>query len=136
MGRRRMSVVLAVVAVSASLALAGCGPPEQTLRARSGYDFNCPETQLSVVTIDDITRGVSGCGQKATYIFSCEHGHNGYAENCTWVLNSVPGAAPNEASPAPTPAAAASKASPPDAKPSTPPASPKPSTDSSSTDLP
>jgi hypothetical protein len=58
------------------------------LRARAAFDLTCPERQLKTVTIDDRTRGVSGCGEHATYVSSCDTvGPYGLQAGCTWILN-------------------------------------------------
>jgi hypothetical protein len=60
------------------------------LRARAAFDMDCPKSQITTVTIDDRTRGVRGCGQRATYVQQCEPiTWNGTTidEKCTWVLN-------------------------------------------------
>ena len=46
------------------------------------------QTNLDVVEIDARTRGVRGCGQRATYVESCKPCANGYLGcECTWLLN-------------------------------------------------
>jgi len=66
------------------LLLAGCGASEEQLRARAAFDLDCRESSLRVIEIDDQTRGVRGCGQRATYVERCKQ----QASDCTWVLNS------------------------------------------------
>lgn len=60
------------------------------LRTRASFDLDCPKSQIKTVTIDERTRGVKGCGQRATYVHQCEPiTWNGTTidEKCTWVLN-------------------------------------------------
>jgi hypothetical protein len=58
------------------------------LRKRAAFDMDCPESSLHTFKLDERTRGVSGCGQKLTYVESCDRvGHWGAKDNCTWVLN-------------------------------------------------
>ena len=76
------------------LALVGCGATEDQLRARAAFDMRCNQESLRIVTIDNRTKGVEGCGQHATYIESCNDPIN--ETGCTWVMNngSVHGARP------------------------------------------
>jgi hypothetical protein len=82
----------ASLAAIGALAVCSCGgalqDPEQEaikeLHTRASFDFDCPASQIHTVSIDDRTKGVSGCGQKATYVRSCE---GRMATGCTWVLN-------------------------------------------------
>lgn len=96
--------VLAVVAVAIS---SGCGGEaakravrEAEVRRRAAFDLDCAESQLTVVELDERTRGISGCGSRATYV----------RQNGAWFLNSTSGgevrvmsAAPAEPPPDPTP---------------------------------
>jgi len=70
------------------LLVSGCGATPDQLRARAAFDLSCPKDQLSLVKLDDRTQGVTGCGQKATYVENCGS-HDGYGgkHDCTWVLN-------------------------------------------------
>jgi hypothetical protein len=70
------------------LGVCACGATEEQLRARAAFDLSCPKDQLSLVQLDDRTQGVTGCGQKATYVESCgmRDGYGG-KHDCTWVLN-------------------------------------------------
>ena len=65
-----------VVSVSVSASL-----PIYSLLERASFDFDCPTHELTLVEIDDLTRGVKGCGKKAVYIANC------VGFNCTWILN-------------------------------------------------
>lgn len=74
------------------LALEGCGgafgdEDLASLKTRASFDFDCPKSQIKTVTIDDRTRGVNGCGRRATYVQVCDRPSR-LEENCTWVLNS------------------------------------------------
>ncbi len=72
-------------------------PPDRALRARAAHDLACPEAHVTVSAIDDLTRGVSGCGQRATYVQHCPE-----PNRCTWVLNTPQGGGmPPPASPPP-----------------------------------
>jgi hypothetical protein len=63
--------------------------PHDQLLKRAAYDFDCTKDELSVTKIDDQTRGVEGCGHRATYVRSCSRtGPNGmFKADCTWVMN-------------------------------------------------
>ena len=62
------------------LLVLGCGPNEAQLRSRAAYDLRCAEDQLQLTKLDKRTRGVDGCGRRATYVWVCEG-------SCTWMLN-------------------------------------------------
>ncbi|MEQ9501794.1 MAG: hypothetical protein RIT81_33290 [Deltaproteobacteria bacterium] len=77
--------------------LAGCAATRashEQLLARASFDLECDASALEVVQIDDKTRGVKGCGQRATYVSTCETGANRYGtyqHDCTWVMNATNG---------------------------------------------
>jgi hypothetical protein len=61
----------------------------EQLRARAAYDLDCPQSKIKTVELDERTRGVSGCGQRATYVEACDRvGQYGVKSDCTWVMNS------------------------------------------------
>jgi hypothetical protein len=77
------------LAALALLTVCSCGgATDDQLRARAAFDMSCPRQQIELVRLDDRTTGVSGCGQKATYVESCGmiDGYGG-KHDCTWVLN-------------------------------------------------
>jgi hypothetical protein len=69
-------------------ALLACGASTEQLKTRAAFDLKCPEDQINLVEIDSRTKGVSGCGQQATYVESCDAPPDNMARDCTWVLNS------------------------------------------------
>lgn len=73
------------------VASAGCSPQvasKDKLLKRASFDMDCPESSLEIVEIDDRTRGVKGCNQRATYVETCKPCANGYVGcECTWLLN-------------------------------------------------
>lgn len=74
--------------VSASLACTPQLASKDKLLKRASFDMDCPESSLEVVEIDDRTRGVKGCDQRATYVETCKPCANGYVGcECTWLLN-------------------------------------------------
>jgi hypothetical protein len=65
------------------IGFASCVMPasESQLRTRAAFDMSCTEPQVQIVKLDSRTRGVSGCGRKATYVETCDQ------SSCTWVQN-------------------------------------------------
>ncbi len=82
--RCRPAARLAVALTLAAVAL-GCAPIGK-LRTRAAFDLDCKEAELEVVDLDDVTKGVRGCGRKATYIWVCAQG-----STCAWVMNTDAG---------------------------------------------
>jgi hypothetical protein len=79
------------------LCLAACFPEAKDaptnrpseLRSRAAFDLNCPESELRAVELGEKTRGVTGCGRRATYIFVCRRTlPSPYDNDCLWVLDS------------------------------------------------
>lgn len=74
--------LIGALAIGASLACAAGPVPEKdvsSLRTRAALDLSCPEERLVIQKIDETTRGVSGCGKRATYLNRakpCEPGEN------------------------------------------------------------
>jgi hypothetical protein len=69
--------------------LSGCAATVATaeqLRARATFDLQCPLPQVEVVELDEMTRGVRGCGKQLTYVEVCDNRVEGW--RCTWVINS------------------------------------------------
>ena len=67
---------------------AGCGATASQLKSRAAFDLHCNESSIRITKLDSRTRGVTGCGQRATYIESCDGPADSFARKCTWVLNS------------------------------------------------
>jgi hypothetical protein len=66
------------------VALAGCADHQAIVRQRFSFDFNCPPPRIEVRDLGHDTMGVTGCGQRATYVSMC----GGYGSmDCKWVLN-------------------------------------------------
>jgi hypothetical protein len=73
-----------------ALALSSCATTATTaqLRTRASFDLDCAEKELEVVELDPRTRGVRGCGRRATYVEQCKACANGYQGcECTWLMN-------------------------------------------------
>jgi hypothetical protein len=69
--------------------LAGCNATTEQLQSRAAFDFQCDRSQLSIVQIDDQTRGVRGCGHQATYVERCNAPMGAMIRECTWVMNNT-----------------------------------------------
>ena len=79
----------AVGLVSVVGALLACGgATKDQLKTRAAFDLNCSEGEVQVIKLDSKTRGVSGCGRRATYVESCD-GPPSAIRQCTWVMNVV-----------------------------------------------
>jgi hypothetical protein len=63
-----------------------CGPTIDELRPQAAFDLNCPKDQIQTVELSEGVVGVTGCGQRATYVRT----GNGPAAN--WAMSSGPGA--------------------------------------------
>jgi hypothetical protein len=86
-------VQMAAAGVAAAL-LVGCTNGAATwaqLRKRASFDLDCPLSSVKIYEIDNRTAGVNGCGQRATYVETCESHQYGSGmtsrDHCTWVLN-------------------------------------------------
>jgi hypothetical protein len=75
-----------IFAAVAFTSIGGCFAASnfEQLKERAAFDFNCPQAELKYVAIDRETIGVTGCGQRATYVERCK-GHAG--TTCTWLRN-------------------------------------------------
>ncbi len=51
-----------------AVTLVGCGSSLESLKKRAAFDLECPAEQLVISDLGDETKGVAGCGRKATYI--------------------------------------------------------------------
>lgn len=88
---------VAILNTFALVTFAGCccsalyttaGASSEQLLARAAFDLECSENELSVVELDERTRGVRGCERQATYVETCQrYGDMGHKEGCSWVLN-------------------------------------------------
>lgn len=110
-----LKVVCLCEALLLVILISGCGNVRHgALRTRAAFDFNCPEDQLTLIKLDTYTRGVTGCGQKGTYVLN---------STGQWVLNSVEtvSGAPPAQTPAPSPASPNGVAGEPSSEHSTPP---------------
>jgi hypothetical protein len=77
-----------LVLVVGALLACGAATTDQ-LKTRAAFDLNCSEGELQMTELDSKTRGVSGCGRRATYVESCEGAVGTVTRKCTWVMNVV-----------------------------------------------
>jgi len=84
----RGELVVSVGLVVGALLACGGATAEQ-LTTRAAFDLNCPAAQITVIRLDGATRGVTGCGQRVTYVESCDAPVNNAYRSCIWVLNSA-----------------------------------------------
>lgn len=71
-----------------SLLLTACGGWKERLLNRATFDLDCPQGEIHAELLSDGVAGVTGCGQRATYVDHCR----GYMNlNCNWTLNSSRG---------------------------------------------
>lgn len=83
----RVYRALLILLLAATSACATNATSKQ-LRTRAAFDLACDEQGLEVVELDPRTRGVTGCGKRATYVEQCKPCANGYAGcECTWIMN-------------------------------------------------
>lgn len=83
--RRSSSTVILLASLTAT---AACVDPAEVqmkraqgaLEKRAAFDFHCDQDELTITRIDYSTRGVSGCGHQATYV---------YVQHQGWVMNST-----------------------------------------------
>jgi len=79
---RRLALLLLP---AAALALPACAPTGHLMN-RASFDLDCSRDKLKIVDLDVNTKGVKGCGRRATYVWSC-----GRNQTCAWVMNSPQG---------------------------------------------
>jgi hypothetical protein len=78
------------------------------LLTQASFDLSCGENAVEVVHLSTTTRGVSGCGKRASYLLKCEDPTplGGHCPRPLWILNGAvqtTAAAPVAASPSATP---------------------------------
>jgi hypothetical protein len=75
---------------------AGCAtlyPPPKAVDAKllrqAAFELNCKEDALEVAHLSMATRGVSGCGRRASYLLKCEDPPlgGGACPRPVWILN-------------------------------------------------
>jgi hypothetical protein len=89
----------AALALGLIAGASGCGPSQHAeerrhddFTRRAKFDLGCSSMdRIDIVSIDARTRGVTGCGRRATYVKICDahNPHRPFVEpSCQWVLNS------------------------------------------------
>jgi hypothetical protein len=74
----------------ASLWVVGCASTDVgKLRARAAFEMDCSKNKLTVTSLGGNAYGVSGCGQRATYIEQCGGPGTSWGDLCIWVRNSA-----------------------------------------------
>jgi hypothetical protein len=64
-----------------------CAAQESDLLKRASFDLSCPESSIQTVDLGTDTKGVQGCGKKATYVERCNGQRGNMLTTCSWVLN-------------------------------------------------
>lgn len=60
----------------------------EQLLDRVAFEMRCAKDKVTTTSLSPNTVGVAGCGQQATYVWSCPHGPEFFSSACNWVLNS------------------------------------------------
>ncbi|MDQ3034814.1 MAG: hypothetical protein M3Y87_20560 [Myxococcota bacterium] len=92
---RSIPCTIVVVAFSAALLFA-CGGGanlDDSLKTRAAFDFGCDEQQIRVTNLGANTRGVEGCGHRATYVLDCSSYSFGNCTGGDWIANTSGGEA-------------------------------------------
>jgi hypothetical protein len=85
-----------IVGVASVLSVAGCattGPSatellqDRRLVNRAAFDLDCQTEPISIIRIDEKTRGARGCGRQATYVQLCDAPVDNPLRACAWVMN-------------------------------------------------
>lgn len=71
-----------LAALGLAFASTACAPTGHLLN-RASFDLDCSRDKLKIVDLAPNSKGVKGCGRRATYIWSC-----GTNQTCAWVMNS------------------------------------------------
>lgn len=91
---KSIGAVLLVLLAAGCATRSAIGGQESAVLQRATFDLGCPKDQLSVQRLgppgEVATYGVTGCGQKASYVSSeCSvHPLTGDFVNCQAILNS------------------------------------------------
>ncbi|MBN9161075.1 MAG: hypothetical protein BGO98_16905 [Myxococcales bacterium 68-20] len=90
-----------IAALVVALVGLGCTPEPDTaheavvkVKRRAASDFDRNEREIRTKSFDERTKIAEGCGQRATYIETCEACVTGFGDfkdiercNCTWVMD-------------------------------------------------
>jgi len=87
--RHGLVALLAAAILSSASCVATTYPSlRETLLNRAAYDLECPKEALSVIGLDEDTRAIEGCGQKATYVLVCGPADS-VVYRCKWLANTA-----------------------------------------------
>jgi hypothetical protein len=94
-------------ALGLALGAGACSGYRDVLLRRAAFDLNCSEENLVMHDLGSRTRGVAGCGRRATYVERCEPpygyvGHHYVVGSCGWVMDSQSADGERAGLPAPT----------------------------------
>ena len=77
-----------------AVSVVGCFVPYKAnaaLQQRAAFDMQCPASEVRIVSLGGVTRGVAGCAQQATYVNRCENldevDEEDGPKKCPWILN-------------------------------------------------
>lgn len=78
------------LAFTSAILLLGCGGAArpatlQQLQHRATFDLACSPLQLQLVSVDERTKAVSGCGRWAVYVQQCETIEDSVV--CSWLVD-------------------------------------------------
>jgi hypothetical protein len=59
------------------------------LERQASFDLNCPREQIQWTTLGERTRGATGCGRQASYVWVCTRPRDMYDDGCQWIMNSA-----------------------------------------------
>lgn len=83
------------------LCVAGCESPlaqygkaVDELEKRASFDLNCPREQIEWTSLGERTRGATGCGRQASYLWVCQRANDKYGrdigryddDSCQWLI--------------------------------------------------
>lgn len=95
-----ISVVLGLLLLGLGSACSSSGSgAKHPVRLRAPFDLDCPAEQIEYQRLDSSTIGVSGCGQRATYVKVCRDSLDSTSSlmldmpvtetKCQWVMNTA-----------------------------------------------
>jgi hypothetical protein len=83
-----VALLAAAILSSASCVATTYPSLRETLLNRAAYDLECPKEALSVIGLDEDTRAIEGCRQKATYVLVCGPADS-VVYRCKWLANTA-----------------------------------------------
>lgn len=67
------------------------------LKKRASFDLACASGLLEITELDATSSGVTGCGRRVTYVWTCPHNPVLWSSKCSWIMNNetkLPGPKP------------------------------------------